>query len=274
MCKDVPLSDKIPSISRRNFLAGTGMTALGIPTTAKLAYPDTPYTSERTTIIGHRGCAGLEPPNTAVSIQRALEFDIAGVELDVQQTKDGTLVLFHDPVLDLSTGGIGPVNWNTYTEIKDLEIDGEQILTLAEGLSLLQGTNAEIYLELKSTGFAYQTIQEVRNAGVLDRTTIVSFDEQALQTAKDVSPETPRGMLGSVPTPLLLHNGNQTESEFVFSHYVPTSIPWFIEKAHDHDKKAGIWTLKDFEHNIKDALSYGPDVLVTNHPDIALKHKL
>jgi len=55
--------------------------------------------------IGHRGARAYEPENTLRSFNRAVELGVDAVELDVRQTKDGELVVIHDPEVDKTTNG-------------------------------------------------------------------------------------------------------------------------------------------------------------------------
>lgn len=270
----MPSFDAVPSVSRRQFLTGLGATTVGATAaaTATLNNAATPDTTPPT-IIGHRGCAGLEPPNTVASLERAITLGADGVEIDVQRTKDGELVLFHDPILDWATDGSGPVKWNSLADIREVRLHGEPIPTLEEGLQVIGETEMEIYLELKSEGYTRDVVRAVENADISNPVRYVSFSKEALLPLTTHERPTSRGAIGSVPNPLLIEEGIETGSDIVLSHYIPRSIPWLIEKARENDMEAGIWTLKDFESNIQDALTHDLDVLVTNRPDVALQHR-
>lgn len=111
-----------PTVSRRRMLARTGgvfsSLAIGSGAVTGVAAASPPA------IIGHRGASGLAPPNTREAIQTALEYDIDGIELDVRQTRDGELVLFHDPVLDVSSTGSGLVRFTPSSEVLDATVGG------------------------------------------------------------------------------------------------------------------------------------------------------
>lgn len=109
-------------ISRRTVLAslGVGVTALGtLPVVHQGSVDSSPL------IVGHRGAAGLEPPNTVAGIRRAHELGSDGVGLDVRRTADDELVLFHDPVLDLTTDASGRVEDATLDDLQNARVDGE-----------------------------------------------------------------------------------------------------------------------------------------------------
>ncbi|MDW8026682.1 MAG: glycerophosphodiester phosphodiesterase family protein, partial [Armatimonadota bacterium] len=72
-------------------------------------------------IIAHRGMKGLAPENTKPAIEKAIEFGIEWVEVDVRLTRDGQHVIIHDSHLDRVTNGKGLVEEITLAEIKALD---------------------------------------------------------------------------------------------------------------------------------------------------------
>ena len=77
---------------------------------------------ERTQMIltGHRGAAELEPENTLLSMQKAIDLGVDQIELDVHLTRDQHLVVIHDTTVDRTTDGQGAVADFTLEEIKRL----------------------------------------------------------------------------------------------------------------------------------------------------------
>ena len=64
-------------------------------------------------IYGHRGYSGKYPENTMLAFRKAAEAGCDGIELDVQLTKDGKLVVIHDETVDRTTDGTGFVRYYT-----------------------------------------------------------------------------------------------------------------------------------------------------------------
>lgn len=254
------------TVSRRRLLttAGASVAALGafpvIHQGADLSNPD---------IVGHRGVAGLEAPNTIAGVRLADELGADGVALDVRRTADGELVLFHDPVLDISTNASGRVETTTAEELADVRVDGEPIPTLREALGVVSGTEMSLFLELKKTGYTEETLALVEEFGLEARTTLTSFRVPALNVLDD--PPVDRGFLAGAPHPDLFSEARQAGSSLVLSHYVPYGLDWFVEKANRSEMDPGIWELASTEAHIKDALSFDIDLLITNRPDIALE---
>ena len=69
-------------------------------------------------VFGHRGYSGMYPENTMLSFQKAAETGCYGIELDVQLTKDGRLVVIHDETIDRTTDGTGAVVDYTFEELR------------------------------------------------------------------------------------------------------------------------------------------------------------
>ena len=71
--------------------------------------------------IGHRGAAGLEPENTLRSFHQAASEGAAALELALRVTQDGHLVALHDPTVDRTTDGTGPIHELTLAEVRELD---------------------------------------------------------------------------------------------------------------------------------------------------------
>ena len=72
-------------------------------------------------IIGHRGAAGLAPENTLVSFEKALTDGADLIEIDVRETKDGEILIFHDSTLERTTNGQGEVQQRSLNELKKFD---------------------------------------------------------------------------------------------------------------------------------------------------------
>jgi hypothetical protein len=72
-------------------------------------------------VIGHRGAASLAPENTFAGFDLALEMGVDALETDVQRTKDGKLVLFHDARIERTTNGRGRLQYMAWEELRGLD---------------------------------------------------------------------------------------------------------------------------------------------------------
>jgi glycerophosphoryl diester phosphodiesterase len=83
--------------------------------------PTTFFETPRPRVFGHRGAAGEAPENTLPSFDRAAACGVDIFELDVHATRDGTVVVLHDPTLERTTDGAGPVKDLTWAELQRLD---------------------------------------------------------------------------------------------------------------------------------------------------------
>ena len=112
---------------------------------------------ERTKVWAHRGASGYVPENTLDAFQKAVEMGADGIELDVQMTKDGELVVIHDETIDRVSDGKGWVKDYTYAELKKFnfnkthpEYEKEEIPTLEQVYLLIKPTKLMINVEIKT----------------------------------------------------------------------------------------------------------------------------
>src|SRR5512145_1053572 len=112
-------------------------------------------------VIAHRGNSAHFPENTLASFDSALEIGAEYVELDVQLTSDGEVVVLHDPTVDRTTDGHGPISDLTLAQARRLcagcpsrfgsTFATERIPTLREVLELVRG-RARVLVEIKAGG--------------------------------------------------------------------------------------------------------------------------
>jgi len=178
---------------------------------------------------GHRGTRGLAPENTLAAFRRALSIGVTTLETDLAVTKDGVLVISHDPVLnpDLVRGPDGkwiaargpPIHTLTLEELRVYDVgrtnpasayakqfpeqkpaDGQRFPTLKEVLALGAGNEVRFDIETKITPtsggeapdpatFAKLVVAAIREAGVTGRVTVQSFDWRTLVEVKKLAPE-------------------------------------------------------------------------------------
>ena len=140
-------------------------------------------------IIGHRGAAGLALENTIASVKTALKNGVDGVEFDVHQTKDGVLVVHHDPDLKRLAGTSKRIARSTYDELTTIVLkDGSNIPTLQAVLAVLDDTSAVI--EIKQKGIA-EAVLKAAEAHAHGPIIITSFLREELRTLRALRPNIP-----------------------------------------------------------------------------------
>jgi glycerophosphoryl diester phosphodiesterase len=111
--------------------------------------------------IGHRGAKAHVAENTLASIEKALEFGVDAIEIDVHRCATGELVVFHDFTLDRMTNGSGEVAQHTLEQLKMLKIkDQYEISTLEEVLHVID-KKCKLNIELKGRDTALKTCEIV-----------------------------------------------------------------------------------------------------------------
>src|SRR3954462_12852910 len=96
-------------------------------------------------IIGHRGARGLAPENTIAALQKGLDHHVDELEFDLRVTKDGIVILHHDPYLTDPNGQRLMIAQQTYT---DLLLHKPDIPTFEKVLEALMHT-VPLYIEVK-----------------------------------------------------------------------------------------------------------------------------
>jgi len=163
-------------------------------------------------VIAHRGDSAHRPENTLASFASALEVGADLVEFDVQLTRDGAVVVLHDPSLERTTTGRGDVRGMTLVELRAVSAGypsrfgpayaGERVPTLPEALGLLR-ERARVMIEIKpdsvtddrDSGIEARTVEQVRRAGMEKDVALISFSRRALVRCRELAPEIARGHL-------------------------------------------------------------------------------
>jgi glycerophosphoryl diester phosphodiesterase len=163
-----------------------------------------------TRVIAHRG--GTGPDGTIAGCLRSLAMGVRFLELDVRMTRDGHAVILHDPTVDRTTDGRGPVDSLTLAEVKGLDAGarfrdpaepgrsfaGERIPTVAELLRAI-GRRAVVLLELKVPEAAGPVIQAIRAEEAMVRAVVRTADAALLETLKKGEPRLLAGTMGAFP---------------------------------------------------------------------------
>jgi glycerophosphoryl diester phosphodiesterase len=149
-------------------------------------------------IIGHRGARDLWPENSLEGFKRTRDLGVDAVEFDVHLAWDGELVVIHDPSLERTTEGTGPVADRTGRELAALGVP-----SLEAVLDVYDGTPIELHVEIKTDalGRPYEGLEkrllDVIGRRKLEQQAIVtSFVPQVLETVRRLSP--PQRVLASL----------------------------------------------------------------------------
>ena len=213
-------------------------------------------------VIAHRGDSAHRPENTLASFVSALEVGADIVELDVQLSADGHVVVLHDGTVDRTTDGHGSVSELSLAELRRLSAGfperfgdayrDERIPTLAETLALLKG-RARVLIEIKkesvgedaSSGIEAHTIEEVRRAGIVGDVVFLSFEREALRRCRQLAPEIRRGHLFYRGTPEeMIAGAHEVGTDLVMPHKSSLS-EGLTRQAHAAGVKVATWVVDD-----------------------------
>ena len=138
--------------------------------------------------IGHRGAAGHAPENTLLSLNRALELQVDVVEIDVQRTRDGQLVLMHDKRVNRTTNGKGYVKELRYAEVCALDAgNGQSPPSLRHAIELVNGA-AQLMVELIDPAIVPDVVRLVDDLRCWDEIIFASFHHRAVQQVRRMHP--------------------------------------------------------------------------------------
>jgi len=160
-------------------------------------------------IVGHRGARNLWPENSASGFRRLIALGADAVEFDVQETRDGVAVVLHDPLLDRTTQGRGPVRDRSAAEVlatplragqgeegKEGDEAGECVPSLAAVLALFAPTSMELHVEIKTDaagelpeGAVARLVRALHDAGVAGRSILTCFVPEVLEEVQRVWPQ-------------------------------------------------------------------------------------
>ncbi len=250
--------------------------------------------ARKTKIWAHRGASGFAPENTLPAFEVAKALDVDGIELDVQMTKDGELVVIHDEQIERTSDGRGWVKDYTLEELRKFNFARlkpqyglVEIPTLREVYELFQDTDYIINVELKTSVMAYdgsgvtectpggtgpdrRCIEEkvhdlTVEMGMEDRVIYSSFNHASILKMQEY--------VTKEKTAFLFSDGWIEVPEYAKKHGVQAlhpplydqNLPGLVEECHEKGMKVHVWTVNEEEHALK-LRDMGVDAIITNHP--------
>ncbi|MET8325572.1 glycerophosphodiester phosphodiesterase family protein [Streptomyces sp. NPDC005181] len=272
---------------------GTGKVIRTVVSTRAMPAPGVPV------VFAHRGASAYAPENTLAAVDRADRLGFDWVENDVQLTKDGVLVVIHDPDLKRTTDveKVFPkrapwaVKDFTAAEIARLDAGswfgaryaGTRIPTLKQYLDRIEHNRQNLLLEIKSPqlypGIERETLRVLRRKGWLDqdhvrnRLVIQSFSAGSIKKVHQQRPDVTTGFLG---TPAIA----DLKSYAVFTDQINPSYASIsaryvaavhaLKGAHGKKLRVNTWTVNDAATAVR-ADRFRVDGIITNTPDVVRK---
>ncbi len=233
-------------------------------------------------IWAHRGASGHAPENTLPAFQLAADMGADGVELDVQLTKDGVLVVCHDEKVDRTANAKGWIKDYTLEELRKMDFsygnlayEGVQIPTMEEVFDLLDPTGLTINIEMKTGIVMYPQLEEkivelTNRKGWNDRVIYSSFNHYSVKKIKELNPEAKTGLLyadGPIDMPGYCKT---VGADALHPALYNLQFPGFVQDCRDKGIDINVWTVNE-EAYMKMAEQWGVHAIITNYPDKARK---
>jgi glycerophosphoryl diester phosphodiesterase len=262
-----------------------------IAVSGSLVRRPSPSTAPGVTCIGHRGASAYAAENTLSAIRAAIGLGADMVEIDVQRSRDGQLVLVHDATLNRTTDvqrkfprrAPWRVGDFTYTEMCRLDAGswrsdrdtGERIATLAEAIDLVRSSHAGLVLELKTPerypGVESDVVAELRRCAGFTHPALASrrllaqsFDFGSMRTLKELDPAVPVGLLGTPERFRLPALGAWAD---LVNPRHSTVNARYVAEVHRNGMQCLLWTVNRAS-KMHRAIDNGADGVITNRPDL------
>ncbi len=235
--------------------------------------------------IAHRGASEVAPENTLAAVRSAARLGADLVEVDVQRTRDGALVLMHDVTLRRTTNveEVFPrrTPWRvadfTHDELlrldagswKGARFTGERVPLLSDVVHLLRGSGTGLLVELKEPGLYSGVVRDL--AAVLDEPStrtateplvVESFDFAAMKELKTLEPSLRVGLLGTPARANLAALGSWADQVNPPHRSVDAA---YVDAVHRAGMECHVWTVNR-RGAMQRAVGLGVDGVITNRP--------
>ena len=238
--------------------------------------------------LGHRGTGTTRednpyPENSVSSFLAAMDEGANGVELDVEITMDGRIVVMHDDTLDRTTDCTGCVSEMTFEQVRACNLlDGEGNPTSERPPTLLEvysplGPDAIINVELKvfgddcrtdSTGveaLVEATLEEVINIGGAAQTIFSSFDETAVELVKTAQPGFYSALISQNPDAAFVERAIELNQDAIHPFFSVSED--VVQMALDAGLQVNVWTVNTADL-MQEQIDKGATAIITDAPDV------
>jgi glycerophosphoryl diester phosphodiesterase len=230
-------------------------------------------------VVAHRGYSGLYPENTMLAFKKAAEAGADEIEMDVQLTKDGIVVITHDESVDRVTGEKGWIRDFSFAELQKLDASSvfrgkcgfNPIPALDEYFTWVKTTDIVTNIELKNSTFYYEGLEEktidlIRKHGLEKKILFSSFNHASLLKCKKLCPSIPCGVLVEQNVGGAGYYIKSSGLDF----YHP-SMEFLndevVEDCKKHGVEINVWTVNSMGGLLK-AEAWGLRGIITNFPDV------
>jgi glycerophosphoryl diester phosphodiesterase len=225
-------------------------------------------------VIAHRGASSYAPENTLAAFDLALQMGVRHIELDVDFTSDGHIVVIHDDTVDRTTNGSGPVTSHTLAALREFDAGswfgakfaGERIPTFDEVLARYKG-RVHIHTEIKghSSYLSQRTADLIRQHDMEEQVTITSFQNMRLEEMRAYAPELPTGWLVVEVSDAMITQARGMGLTQLCPR-ANTVTPELVRRLHAEGFVARAWGVTT-EELMQQVVQAGADGMTVNFPD-------
>ncbi|HCD40036.1 glycerophosphodiester phosphodiesterase [Ruminococcus callidus] len=225
------------------------------------------------TVMAHRGLSADAPENTLYAFSDAISVGADFIELDVQQTRDGVLVVMHDSNLKRTTG-VNKDIWDVdYADIQNLDAGSwfdpayanARIPTLEETLQFVD-KRAKLNIEIKPTKHGSDTLEQdvaelITRYQYTDACYVTSFSYGSLKKVKEANPEIRTGYLMSVAYGQF-YSLKYADAFSLNKVFVTSQV---VNAAHQQGKQIFAWTVNGMSE-VRSLCNLHVDSIITDDP--------
>lgn len=233
-----------------------------------------------TLIYGHRGAKGEAPENTLVSFEQCLQHGVRRCELDLHLSRDGELVVIHDPTLKRTTGRRGKVVQHDADELVNYDArEGGPgwktpcpIPRLSELFEKCDFEHWQLEVKSASRVRAARTVMAIKELAeqhrLLDRITVTSSSREVLRALNRLAPEISRGLVAEYNWLDPLKVARQYGCSLLALKWT-LCTPERLEKARKQGLHVSVWTVNE-PALMRRLADFGVDSLITDYPGLAV----
>ena len=232
-------------------------------------------------IFAHKGASGYAPENTLIAIKKAIEMKVDGIEIDIQLTRDGRIVLMHDWKVDRTTTGRGYVYELDFDYIRTLDAGqwftkdfiGEVVPTLEEVLDILP-QDMMLNIEIKDTARYHSKIEEKllevlkKYPDKFENIIVSSFHHDKIKKLQVLEPKLKLALLtNSEFIEIEKYLSTNGVSSYSYHPEINHVLKEDIEKLHAKGVKIFVWTVNK-EEDLNYLVKLGVDGVISDYPDL------
>lgn len=217
----------------------------------------------------HRGASEYTPENTLLAFYTGMYMGANGIETDIQMTKDGVLVLFHDDTIMRLTGAEGSIQDYTLEQLRQFTFENngltDKIVVFEDFLQQFGWRDITFAIEIKQAGIESQVVDMIRKYNIQSKTIVTSFMLGSVRATKAYAPEQKVGLLTKEVTEELLAELKTIGAEQLCP-YAMDVTEETVARWHAQGFEVRAWGVKD-EILMRQVYDAGAEGMTVNFPD-------